>query len=129
KPWKRPTHPLLESFDLGQRRARYCRESGVSRGQVDVPAAEAVSKMRAIGASLLPIRLEHKVVDDELPETAEQPEQVQLAARPFKNVLLFDLDHRELAAFSVKRVPLVRKRFFFSQQLFSRILPLVARNN
>ena len=52
---------------------------------------------RAARAALVPARVEHEVVDDELAAALEQVEQARLAVRALEDVVLVDLDHRQLA--------------------------------
>ena len=58
----------------------------------------------AARAAVLPVRVEHEVVDDQLGATLEQVDEARRPVRPVEHVVLLDLDHRQLAALDVERV-------------------------
>ena len=68
--------------------------------------ADAVGQERAGRASFIPVRVEHEVVDHQLTANLEQAGQARQAVRALEDVFLVDLDHRQLAALGVQRVPL-----------------------
>src|SRR5262245_9985105 len=110
-PRYRPAHAHLEQRDFGQRRTGHQHERGVASVQMrEVP--DVVDQEGAVWAALSPIRVEHKMVHDELTAPLEQVEQVRLAVRSLEDIRLVDLDHWQPAMFSVQRVP-VTSEFLF----------------
>ena len=80
-------------------------------------------------AAVIPARVEHEVVDDELTPALEQVEQPGLTFGAVEDVLLVDLDHRQLAALSVHRVALAGELLLMGQQLLAGHEPLVSRHD
>jgi hypothetical protein len=71
---------------------------------LEEPRRQLVGAGAAARAPVLPGRLEHEVVDDQLRPTLEQVEQADRPLRALERVLLHDLDHGEAAARDVQRV-------------------------
>src|SRR5438034_8928103 len=79
-------------FDLGNGRAGNCREGDVALCQVHKGWVRMVHVEGAARAGFLPLRTEHKVIDDELAFAVEEIGERFLAAGGIENVVLFDLD-------------------------------------
>ena len=77
-------------------------------------------------ASLLPLRVEHEVVDDQLTPAIEQIEKRAAAARPVERVVLFDPHHRQLATLGALRVTLAAPLLLLDEQLLSCAQPRVS---
>jgi hypothetical protein len=70
---------------------------GVQVGQV----ADVVGQERAGRTALIPVRVEHEMVDQQLTPALEQIQEAGLAIPALEQVLLADLGHRQLAPLSV----------------------------
>src|SRR5580700_1391916 len=81
----------------------------------------------AARATLLPIRAEHEVVDNELALAVEKIRERHFPARPVENVILLDFDPRELPPFDAERILLTRELFFFLQKFLASGSPLGLR--
>src|ERR671916_782839 len=100
-----PALLALPALELGQRRPRHHGVARVAGVEVlEEAGRELVGPRRAAGAAVLPRRVEHEVVDDELVPPVEQVAQADGALRALQRVVLVDLDHRQLAPFGVERV-------------------------
>jgi len=91
--------------------------------------AEVVDHERAHVAALVPFRVEHEVVDDELAAALEQVEQSHAAVRAFEAVRLLDLDHRQPPTFDAQLVSRSGSRFLLGQQLLASHQPLASGND
>ena len=96
--------------------------------QVDRQRIIVITQHRANLASLVPIRIEHEVIDNQLGILSEEVAQRLLPSRPLKGVGLIDLLPRQVATQLGKFVPQLRSRFFFFQKLEPRLKPLFAGN-
>jgi hypothetical protein len=74
------------------------------------------SSVPATGAPVVPLGVEHEVVDDELRAALEQVEQRPRAVGALELVGLCDLDHRELAALGVEPVALAGEVLLLVEQ-------------
>ena len=90
------------------------------------PGDDLVGAGRAARAPVLPLRIEHEVVDDQLPATLEHVEQTHGAVRAVEHVVLLDLDHGEVAALGVERVALLGHVLLFGEQCGPSGEPLVS---
>src|SRR5215831_14960057 len=126
-PGEGPSHATFERFDLLPWRAGYRGEGGISCGEMDDRAGEVIGEVRAVFAALLPVRIEHEVIDDELPMTSEEIAQRRLPLRALEDVLVLDLDHRKAPAFRGERITLSTPFLLPDQQLFARLEPFRSR--
>src|SRR6201984_2225438 len=78
------------------------------------------------GGPALDTRRKHEVIDDELAASLEQSEEARLAVRSVEDVILFDSDHWQAAAFRGQRVVYPCRGLLFDQQLIACLLPLGA---
>ena len=90
--------------------------------------ADVIDVERAGRAALVPLRIEHEVVDDELAPTFEQVEQLDCAGRSCERVRLFDLDQRQGPAPGCQLVAAPGEFFFAREQIAARDQPLRSRN-
>ena len=126
-PREAPAHAPLVRRELRERRARDDRERRVARVQVR-EVAEVVGHQRAARAALVPRRVEHEVVHDELAAPVEEIEQGRLAGRAVEPVGLVDPHHRQPPAFRVHRVAVTRQFLLLRQQRLAGGQPLIARH-
>src|SRR5262249_51452698 len=101
-----PAVALLVRLQLRERRARDHGETRILLRQ-DRKIAQRIDEERAARAAILPIRIEHEMVDDELAAAFEQIEQAALAARSLKLIILLDLHHRQAPALRVDPVAML----------------------
>src|SRR5216683_6796248 len=128
QPRKRPTHALLEGFDLFEWRARDHGECGVARGEVHEAAREVVGDVGAGGAPFCtPIRTEHEVIGEELALPVEQIGERAASLQPLEQVLLLDCHHRQLASLGAQRVALAAELLLLYKQPLARGDPVVLR--
>src|SRR5262245_15462968 len=126
-PGEGPSHAMFERFDLVQWRAGNGGEGGISCGEMHDRASEVVGEVRAVLAALLPARIEHEVVDDELPMASKEIAQRRLPLQAVEHVLVFDLDHRKTPTFAAERITLSTPFLLPDQQLFARLEPFCSR--
>src|SRR5580704_16491948 len=67
------------------------------------------------------------MVDNELAAAVEEIAQIYGTVRAIENVLLLNLDHRQLAALGAERVALTRGLLFLGEQLLARNNPISSR--
>jgi hypothetical protein len=79
-------------------------------------AIVGVGPERAAGATFVPVRAEHEVVDDELAAAGEQVRQRLLAVRAIKYIGLLDLDPGQLAALSGELIAQPSEFLLFGQE-------------
>src|SRR5580704_10477908 len=91
-------------------------------------AVRMVHVERATGATLLPIRTEHEVIDNELAFAIEEVGECFLATRGIENVVLLDLDPGKLAAFRSQSVTLARQLLLFGEQFLASRKPFLSRH-
>src|SRR5450755_3409929 len=96
-PREGPAHPLPERLDLADRRPGYRGIRGLVGMQVG-QVTDAIGLVGADRAALVPGRVEHEVLHDELSPALEQIQQAGLAGRALEDVVLLDFDGRHLAA-------------------------------
>ena len=113
-------------FDFGQRRTRDEGERGVAGVQVR-EVTHAVNQEGAGVAALVPARVEHEVVDDELVAPLEYVSESRLAAGPLEDILLGYRDHGQPTAFGAQRVPRPAGFLLPGEQLLTRDEPLLSR--
>jgi len=87
--------------------------------------ADVVDDDRASLAAGVPSRVEHEVVDDQLPAAVEEVEQRRLAVRSVEDVFLVDPDHRESASLGVQPVSGAGEVLLLGEQPLTRDQPLV----
>jgi hypothetical protein len=87
---------------------------------------DAVGQERAGFAALVPVRVEHEVVDQQLTTALEQVGQAGLAVRAAEDVFLVNLDHRQLAPLGVQRVSLTGEFLLLRQQIPAGGQPLIS---
>ena len=88
-----------------------------------------IGPKRAMGATFLPVRPEHEMIDEELALAAEQIGECHLAGQPVENVLLFDFDPRQLATLKVQFVAQFRELLFFHQKFLAGDKPFFLRHD
>jgi hypothetical protein len=88
--------------------------------------ADVVNYKRAAGTALIPAWIKHEVVDDQLATLVEEIEQTHFAVWTLEEVLLVDLDHRQLATFSIDLVSRAGGFLFLDEQPIASNDPLVA---
>jgi hypothetical protein len=88
--------------------------------------ADAVGQERARLAALIPVRVEHEVVDQQLTAVLEQAGQAGLAVRALEDVFLVNLDHRQVAPPGVQRVSLPGEFLLLRQHLPTGGQPLIS---
>src|ERR1700730_16375360 len=108
-------HAFPVWFELGQRCSRYNYERDVAMRQMPVGAVEVIGQVGAAFATLFPARTEHEMINDQLTASVEKIGQRLFAVGSVKDVLLVDLDHRQLAPRRAKRISLAIE-FLFSRQ-------------
>jgi hypothetical protein len=82
--------------------------------------ADVVGEERAGRAALIPVRVEHEVVDQQLATVLEQIQQAGRAVPALEPVLLADLGHRQPAPLGAQRVALLGELLLPRQQLPAR---------
>src|SRR6266478_5725094 len=88
---------------------------GVAMLQVHDDALIVLGPERTARAALVPGRVEHEMVDDELTLPGEQGHQRLLAFGPVEQVLLLDLHPGELTPLSTELIPQPREVLFPGQ--------------
>jgi hypothetical protein len=91
--------------------------------------ADIVDQVRAVTATFVPIRIEHDVVDNQLPASFEEIEQTDLPTLSLEGVRLGNFDHREFSALFIDLLPLFGGLFFLSKELLALDHPLVSRHD
>jgi hypothetical protein len=125
-PLEAPAHALLEGLDLGQRRPRNRHQRHVPGIQVHDVAVEIVGRPGAARATLLPLRPEHEVIDDQLAAAVEEVGESLLALRPVEVIGLVDLDPGQLAPLGAQAVAQAREFLLLAQELLACGKPLIA---
>src|SRR5690242_3317881 len=92
-------------------------------------AWNVVREVRTTLAAVIPTRIKHEVVDDQLLAAVKEIEQADLAVRAIEDVLLVNPDHRQSAAFRIEPVSRVGSFLLFKKQVVARDKPLIACNN
>src|SRR5437763_12681185 len=87
---------------------------------------DLVDSRGAAGATVFPARVEHEVVDDQLPSALEHVEEAGRARRPFEHVIGVDLDHREVPPIDVERVARSRERLLLDEKVLARRQPFIS---
>src|SRR5882724_12209641 len=95
--------------------------------EVGQGAVEVVDQERAVGATRLPPRAEHEVIDDQLAAPGKEVRQGLLPARSVEDVVLVHLDHREPAAFPAQRVALAGELLLLGEQRLPGGNPVASR--
>src|SRR5687768_5826039 len=93
------------------------------------PVGDLVRAGRAAGTPVLPLRIEHEVLDDELAASLEEAGQADLAVRSLEDVVLVDPHHRQPAPVSVEGVPGPGELLLSREQRLASRVPLVVRND
>jgi hypothetical protein len=86
---------------------------------------EIVEGVRAARAPVIPTRVEHEVLDDQLPATLEQVQQCGRTVGALKGVLLLDLDHRQRLTLGTKCIARSGGFLLSDQQFLAGSEPLV----
>src|SRR5207248_5090630 len=86
-----------------------------------------IGQIRAAFATLFPARAEHEMINNQLAASLEQIGQRLFSVWSVEDILLVDLDHRELAPCRTKRVTLASEFLFPRQQILPRDQPLSFR--
>ena len=123
------SHPCFafHRFELLQRRARHHRVARVTGVQViEEPVREFLRARRAARATVVPLRVEHEVVDDQLRTPVEHVDEADLPVRAVEHVVLLDLDHGQLASLDVERVACLGHGLFLGQELLAGGQPFVS---
>src|SRR5262249_49253685 len=128
-PGKTPAEALFEGFDFRQRRARDGGEADVALREMRDRAVKAIGDHRATGTAFIPFRAEHEVVDDELAATTEKIGEGFLAGGRIEDVVLLDLEPRELAALPGDVVAQASQFLFFGEKFFARGHPFGGRDD
>jgi hypothetical protein len=85
-----------------------------------------VARGRATRASVLPTRIEHEVLDDELTTTVEQVEQANGSVRPLESVVLVDSHHRKHSSLGAESIAGFRHRLLVGKQGNAGLAPFFA---
>jgi hypothetical protein len=96
---------------------------------VEEALAELVHAGGAERAAVVPGRVEHEVLDDELARPAEEVEERRRAARPLEDVLLLDRHHRQAPPVGVELVAQPRELLLPLEKLPAGGDPLVSRHH
>src|SRR5258708_39276505 len=104
-------------------------EGHIAMVQVDDYSVEVVRPERATRASLLPVRTEHEVIDDQLRTPRKEVGQRLFAVRSLENVLLVHSLPRQFAPLLTKLVTQSSKFLFLCQKLLASADPLILRHN
>jgi hypothetical protein len=80
-------------------------------------------------AALVPRRIEHEVIDDELATAVEEVFETLLAMRAVEDIVLFELHHGKAAPLGIDAVVVLGKLLFLSQEFLALDEPLVSRND
>src|SRR5437899_539753 len=122
-----PAHARLEPLDVRRWPARDDRERRVGCVQVrEVP--DVVDQERAARAARVQVPPPHEVIDDQLTAPLEQVQQARLAIGTLEDIVLVDLDHRELAPPGVERVMGPGQRLLVGKQFLAGNQPLSPRH-
>jgi len=108
-PLEAPAHALFVSLEFRQRRSRDRQQRHVIMLEVRERAVDVIAQERTARATLLPIRTEHEMIEDQLTASVEEIGQRLFALRAVEDILLVDLDSRQLATLVAKRVSLMRE--------------------
>src|SRR6266849_4516956 len=90
-PLEAPSHALFERLDLGKLGPRNGHKGHIAVIEVNPDAVEIIGPEREVRTPFVPLRGEHKVIDDELAPVFEKLGQCLLAARPVEDILLVNL--------------------------------------
>src|SRR5215471_19122947 len=93
------------------------------------PSGQLVKAGRAARACVVPCRVVHDVLDEQLPALAEHVKQADLAVWSIEYVILADLDHRQLAPARVQRIAQPGEFLLPRQQLLAGDQPLLTRGD
>ena len=129
-PRKRPTLAAAVVLDLGEGSPRHRRERRVPLVQVlEQTVGHLVRPGRAARAAVVPARVEHEVLHDQLSAPFEEVGQRRLSLRSFEDVVLLDPHHRELSALGVEGVPRPRHGLLLGEQRYSGSPPFLRRHD
>src|SRR5262245_32657011 len=99
----------------------------VPDGQVvDESLRDLFGAGRAARAAVLPVRIEHEVVDDQLGSALEHVDESRRTVRTVEDVVLLDLDHWQVPALDVERVTTPGHVLLFREQRLAQGQPLAA---
>src|SRR5258708_27329776 len=125
EPGNSPVLPRLVGFKLRQWGTGDEHQRGLACLQMGQTAGEVVRQVRAAWAAVLPARIKHEMVDNQLTAPVEEVEQTHLTGWTLEVVLLVDLDHRQSAPFRIEPVSRVGGFLFLEEQLLARNEPLL----
>src|SRR5665213_195181 len=91
--------------------------------------AQRASEPGAAGATLLPVRAEHEVIDDELALASEEIEQALLALRRVELIILLDLHHRQAASSGGHAVVMLGQFLLVTEKGDARLAPFGLRDD
>src|SRR6266851_5314975 len=129
-PGEIPALARLVRRDLRLRSPGDCGEGRVPGPQIsEQPWGQLVQAGRAARARVVPRRVEHDVLQHQLPVRPEHVSQARLAVGPFEDVLLVDPNHRKLAPARVERVVQLGELLLPHQELLAGGQPLLARGD
>src|SRR5205807_10184011 len=83
----------------------------------------------AARAAVLPLRVEHEVVDDQLRTVLEHVDEADRTVRTVEDVVLLDLNHGQVAPLGVERIPPPGQVLLLCEQLLTGGQPLVSRSD
>src|SRR5258708_6027560 len=112
EPLEAPSHPLFERLDLGQGRPGNGYKGRIAVIEVNTAPIECVGPERAGRTPFLPLRIEHKVIDDELAPAFEEFGQRLLPFGPIEDIRLVHLLPPEGAPLLAQLVPKPREFLF-----------------
>ena len=92
---------------------------------LEEPVGQLVGAGGAARAAVLPLGVEHEVVDDQLRTAFEDAGERHLPVRAVEDVVLLDLDHRQIATFDVEGVAGTCQLFLLLQELEARGAPIL----
>src|SRR5262249_53402179 len=128
-PAEGPAHALPVGLELGKRAARDGHESRVARRQMHVDAVEIVGPERAAGATLVPVRTEHEVLNDELTASAEEVGERDRSLGRLEYVGLVDSLPRKRPALARQFLPLMGEGPLLGEQRLAFGKPFLVRDN
>ena len=128
-PGKRPAHRVLEPRDLLDRRSGHDGDGRIPFVQM-LDISVLVDAASAAHATLVPARIEHVVVDDELVAAFEEIKQRPcVPVRNGEAVILDHLDHRQTATLGGEFVPCLGERFLLIEQRDACMCPRITTND
>src|SRR5216684_3889302 len=125
EPREGPPHPLPERLDLRRRRARDSDKRHIALIQVNDDLVEVVRPERAVWTTLVPLRREHEVIDNELAPPTKELGESHRSLGTLEDILLLDFLPRQFAPLPAQFIAELCEFLLLRQKRFSRRQPLV----